>query len=63
MDPLPIAMVAIGALIFYLAASRATYFSFAFYGAITFFLVGMGLVPLLFPKEEEPVAPSRKKKR
>jgi hypothetical protein len=42
-----VSIVLVGAIIFYAAAVMITYESFAFYGALTLFLVGVSLIPLL----------------
>ena len=47
MNPGLISIVLIGAVIFYAVAVMSTYESFALYGALTLFLVGISLIPML----------------
>ncbi len=63
MDWVLVLLVIVGAVILYVAASLSTYSSFALYGALTLFLVGLALIPLLETKEEGEPAPTKKKKR
>ena len=56
-------IVMAGAILFYIGASLSTYSSFALYGAITLFLVGAGIIPLLGKEEGETIPAAKKKKR
>jgi hypothetical protein len=47
MNPSLVSIVLVGAVIFYAGALMVTYDSFALYGALTVFLVGLSLLPLV----------------
>ena len=63
MNPSLVLIVLVGAVIFYAWAVMFTYESFALYGSLTLFVIGLSLVPLLANRPEVKELTETPKKR